>query len=367
MLELERNQTFQREVHASGDTNPKLGEQERTKTRNNNFRTAFRLLQGDAMGLTQREKQLLFTYLIWENEPQDIVGMEIPEATKIQAIDSVTNGLFPRYKRLKGMIALTSRVEERLGKKASVNEFDFWVWEMWNKGVVSAKVLVSEIPPELDPEGASFEERIRRVNSCMKKLRDYQEVTNGFKKKRRKARQKEIATLIASEGLSEVVELAERFGVTIATIGGDLKDLRRKGSAPEARKQRSRAEKNRIAVAIRKVIKSCEVDGRSYARGDIGPAEIARILDMKAPFVTNFIKKNRDILKLPQRANSTESRRSIREVYKRKIRALLQECGELPASKIYYLLLEADPKMHFTQGTIEKLKREAQREDPVVK
>ena len=312
-IEVSKNSYKKRELLA--------GITEFTAVKNTYLQTVLHLLDTDAMaGLSFDQKKILFIYSVWHHEPETkikYVALGISQKIKEQAINIVLTNLHTRYERLEGMTQMIEEIQERTGKKPPIVEFDYWVYREWLTTGESPKTLAQKIPPEFDTKDLTTRQKKVKIYSSLVKLKRFSKIDSGIKQINVQLRQSHLARLIDKNGSLTIEELANQFEISKAIIVKDLARLRKQNMLPKGRNL-TKEEKRAIADKILNAIAICQIDGRSYAKGDIGPAEIARAIDMDREFVNNFIKNNNNLLGLPQRQNPNQSRRSIREVYKLK-------------------------------------------------
>lgn len=243
---------------------------------NSDIRTVISILDMNALkGLSFEQKQALFVYFIWHNKPgkvDDRSKLGISDKLKLDAISIVgqSEALISRYDRLVGMIPFVQRVQKRMRKVPSISEFDYWVYNVWLATAEPLKTLVEHIPSEFGYSNLSAEERKKKVDNSMQRLKEYGEVDMGFKARRQKLRQDKIVQLVQSEGLLPWDDLARINDVSKAAIKSDLSILREKhilerGMATKRKKE--------LVERIIDILKSSEGQERP------GPAEITRRLN----------------------------------------------------------------------------------------
>ncbi len=333
---------------------------------NSTLMAAIKILEnGTFPGLTSMDRRFFFIHYVLENEEEAGISysdLNVPRQTRVEAVGTVVNGLYPRYERFKGLVSLSARVQERIRRWPKVSEFDYWVYQMWLEFPDPPKCLADKIPLEFGLDRLPHPERVQKIWLAAKKLRNYGEIREGFKKRRESLRRETITALIKANGHIPEETLMERFGVSRATIASDRRALIEKQKVPRRRRFLNPKEKQKLVRKIHSVIKACEAEGRSYTRGEIGPAEIARALDIPRQALTTFMSHNRDLLNLPARENITEGRRAVRRVYKRRVQELLAEYGNISVQGLYDLLTQVDPRIPYSQTTIRKFKDEILRE-----
>ncbi|MEM4270898.1 MAG: hypothetical protein QXO70_02255 [Candidatus Pacearchaeota archaeon] len=143
-----------------------------------------------------------------------------------------------------------------------------------------------------------------------------------------------------------------------ATLRDDLLFLRRAGQVDQGRNM-DPAKKKALMKKILNYIKECEIEGRDYKKGEIGPAEIANALGMDGVFINNFINKNRKRMNLPKRQNPNAGRLQEKRKIKETAKALYIQ-GVIHTSDLTRILLISYP--HFKKDTLRKYTLEAKRE-----
>lgn len=333
-----------------------------SRASNPSITTALHILDnGSFNDLYFSQKKYLLVYYAWHHQGKDRIkyrSLVIPGTLEYQSIDTVGDNLEERYERLHGMIGMVRRVEGRGFKAPSISEFDYWVYQRWLEGKELVKNLADNIPKEFDQSDLSRRLRMSKISQSIQKLKKYGEISHGFNKRRQDLRRTRISEIQREGGEVSAGELQEGFEVNVSTLRDDLQTLRRKGRVGPGRNMDPK-EKQDLMKRIVGYVRDCESGGRNYAKGGIGPAEIADALGMDRIFINNFIKKNSNRMNLPKRqdpnAGRPQEKRKVKETVKD-----LDKQGTIPTCDLVRLLLQSYP--HLKKGTLKKYALEAKRE-----
>ena len=332
--------------------------QEFSAIKNEQVQTALNLLDSNSIkGLSFEQKGVLFVYFAWEHLSEK-EGKELdilPKQAISRAIEIVLGDdmLVVRADRLSGLTAMIGRIQKKgIRNNPILEEFDYWVFQKWPEMKDSLIPLTFFIPKEFELNNLTFYEKKRKIYTSVAKLKRYREIKQSFKKKRESERLKAIISEVSKRPNARMEDLAGFFNVGKGTIEDDFTKLRKAKVLPERRRKVDMRTKNRLISRILDIIKNLENEGRKYEEGEIGPAEISRILNEEYSFITTFMRIHRVELGLPKRENPIRARTYRKGEVMRVIQEMVRENLDITPKEIHDHLSASHPDYKYKVGTI---------------